>query len=105
MLRSKEIQIIFGHKTIDLSKAASHKQIFHKTITQLNEIMKALWCMPITTHHAVIFTVITYKDLNAIAEWMATLKHKVLVLSGKSDVGKSTFAAQLWFALADIFLC
>jgi len=61
--------------------------------------------MPITTHHAVIFTIITYKDFTAIAERMATLKHKVLVLSRKSDVGKSTFAAQLSFALADICLC
>jgi len=61
--------------------------------------------MPITTNHVVILTVITYKDLTAIAERMATLKHKVLVLFGKSDVGKSTFAAQLSFALADICLC
>lgn len=35
-----------------------------------------------------------------IAERMATVKHKILVLSGKGGVGKSTFSAQLSFALA-----
>ncbi|OAY71793.1 cytosolic Fe-S cluster assembly factor NBP35 [Ananas comosus] len=40
-------------------------------------------------------------DLVAIVERMATVKHKILVLSGKGGVGKSTFSAQLSFALAD----
>ncbi|OAY29587.1 cytosolic Fe-S cluster assembly factor NBP35 isoform X1 [Manihot esculenta] len=39
-------------------------------------------------------------DLVAIAERMATVKHKLLILSGKGGVGKSTFSAQLSFALA-----
>ncbi|KAL6325607.1 hypothetical protein AAG906_023452 [Vitis piasezkii] len=39
-------------------------------------------------------------DLVAIAERMATVKRKILVLSGKGGVGKSTFSAQLSFALA-----
>uniref|UniRef100_A0A803QL89 Cytosolic Fe-S cluster assembly factor NBP35 n=1 Tax=Cannabis sativa TaxID=3483 RepID=A0A803QL89_CANSA len=39
-------------------------------------------------------------DLVGIAERMATVKHKILVLSGKGGVGKSTFSAQLSFALA-----
>ncbi|KAI4350562.1 hypothetical protein L6164_005009 [Bauhinia variegata] len=39
-------------------------------------------------------------DLVSIAERMATVKHKILVLSGKGGVGKSTFSAQLSFALA-----
>ncbi|KAF8408379.1 hypothetical protein HHK36_007528 [Tetracentron sinense] len=39
-------------------------------------------------------------DLIAIAERMANVKHKILVLSGKGGVGKSTFSAQLSFALA-----
>ncbi|XP_031477478.1 cytosolic Fe-S cluster assembly factor NBP35 [Nymphaea colorata] len=39
-------------------------------------------------------------DLVAISERMATVKHKILVLSGKGGVGKSTFATQLSFALA-----
>ncbi|KAK4585424.1 hypothetical protein RGQ29_022901 [Quercus rubra] len=39
-------------------------------------------------------------DLVVIAERMATVKHKILVLSGKGGVGKSTFSAQLSFALA-----
>ncbi|KAF4385803.1 hypothetical protein F8388_010359, partial [Cannabis sativa] len=38
--------------------------------------------------------------LVGIAERMATVKHKILVLSGKGGVGKSTFSAQLSFALA-----
>lgn len=39
-------------------------------------------------------------DMMAIAERMSGVKHKVLVLSGKGGVGKSTFSAQLAFALA-----
>ncbi|KAJ8768310.1 hypothetical protein K2173_021250 [Erythroxylum novogranatense] len=39
-------------------------------------------------------------DLVAIAERMATVKHKILVLSGKGGVGKSTFSAQISYALA-----
>lgn len=39
-------------------------------------------------------------DLVAIAERMATVKHKILILSGKGGVGKSTFSAQLSYALA-----
>ncbi|XP_021727265.1 cytosolic Fe-S cluster assembly factor NBP35-like [Chenopodium quinoa] len=41
-----------------------------------------------------------FADLLPIAERMATVKHKILVLSGKGGVGKSTFSAQLSFALA-----
>lgn len=41
-----------------------------------------------------------HPDLAAIAERLSTIKHKILVLSGKGGVGKSTFAAQLAFALA-----
>ena len=35
-----------------------------------------------------------------IAEKMKGVKHKIFVLSGKGGVGKSTFSAQLSFALA-----
>ena len=38
--------------------------------------------------------------LAVVAEKMGAVRHKVLVLSGKGGVGKSTFAAQLAFALA-----
>jgi len=38
--------------------------------------------------------------LNAIGLRLNSVKHKILVLSGKGGVGKSTFSAQLAFALA-----
>ncbi|CAL9131857.1 unnamed protein product [Musa textilis] len=41
-------------------------------------------------------------DMVTIAERMAAIKHKILVLSGKGGVGKSTFSAQLSFALAEM---
>jgi hypothetical protein len=41
-----------------------------------------------------------FADLAAIAERMSKVKNKLLVLSGKGGVGKSTFATQLAFALA-----
>lgn len=47
-----------------------------------------------------LFAVYDVADLQAIAERMSTVKNKVLVLSGKGGVGKSTFATQLAFALA-----
>lgn len=33
---------------------------------------------------------------------MSTVKHKILVMSGKGGVGKSTFSTQLSFSLADM---
>ena len=39
-------------------------------------------------------------SLAYVADRMSLIKHKVLVLSGKGGVGKSTFSAQLAFALA-----
>ncbi len=39
-------------------------------------------------------------DILAIEERLRNVKHKILVLSGKGGVGKSTFATQLAFALA-----
>ncbi|KAG2652102.1 hypothetical protein PVAP13_1NG332600 [Panicum virgatum] len=41
-------------------------------------------------------------DVVAIVERLAMVKHKILVLSGKGGVGKSTFSAQLSFALAEM---
>jgi Mrp family chromosome partitioning ATPase len=38
--------------------------------------------------------------LPQIRERLSTIRHKVLVLSGKGGVGKSTFSSQLSFALA-----
>eukprot|EP00163_Fabomonas_tropica_P001157 TRINITY_DN10886_c0_g1_i7.p2 TRINITY_DN10886_c0_g1~~TRINITY_DN10886_c0_g1_i7.p2 ORF type:complete len:183 (+),score=23.17 TRINITY_DN10886_c0_g1_i7:281-829(+) len=40
--------------------------------------------------------------LSEIVDRMCHVKHKVLVLSGKGGVGKSTFSAQLAFTLAQI---
>eukprot|EP01095_Lingulamoeba_sp_RSL-Kostka_P006319 TRINITY_DN197_c0_g4_i1.p1 TRINITY_DN197_c0_g4~~TRINITY_DN197_c0_g4_i1.p1 ORF type:complete len:345 (-),score=152.70 TRINITY_DN197_c0_g4_i1:160-1194(-) len=39
-------------------------------------------------------------DIEKIKERMKSVKHKILVLSGKGGVGKSTFSAQLSYALA-----
>ena len=39
-------------------------------------------------------------DIPAIQERLKNVKHKILVISGKGGVGKSTFSSQLSFALA-----
>lgn len=39
-------------------------------------------------------------DIATVEDRMKSVKHKVLILSGKGGVGKSTFSAQLSFALA-----
>ncbi|KYQ88678.1 nucleotide binding protein 1 [Tieghemostelium lacteum] len=39
-------------------------------------------------------------DLQKIQDRMSTVKHKILVLSGKGGVGKSTFSSQLSYALS-----
>eukprot|EP01120_Amphizonella_sp_Union-15-10_P017326 TRINITY_DN9594_c0_g1_i1.p1 TRINITY_DN9594_c0_g1~~TRINITY_DN9594_c0_g1_i1.p1 ORF type:complete len:321 (+),score=55.16 TRINITY_DN9594_c0_g1_i1:68-1030(+) len=41
-------------------------------------------------------------DLAEISERMSKIKHKILVLSGKGGVGKSTFSSQLTLGLADL---
>lgn len=41
-----------------------------------------------------------FAALGFVADRMGLIKHKILVLSGKGGVGKSTVAAQLAFALA-----
>ncbi|EGG25080.1 nucleotide binding protein 1 [Cavenderia fasciculata] len=40
-------------------------------------------------------------DIVTIEERMALVKHKILILSGKGGVGKSTFSSQLSFAIAN----
>jgi hypothetical protein len=48
----------------------------------------------------VCLRVLASTDLAAVAERMSQVTHKLLVLSGKGGVGKSTVSAQLAFALA-----
>ena len=40
-------------------------------------------------------------DIPAITQRLSSVKHKILILSGKGGVGKSTFSSQLSFALAN----
>lgn len=47
-----------------------------------------------------LFSRFPHTDLAAISERLKDVKHKILVLSGKGGVGKSTVSAQLAFALA-----
>lgn len=42
-----------------------------------------------------------FAAIEEIKEKMKTVKHKILVLSGKGGVGKSTFSAHLAHALAE----
>ncbi len=41
-------------------------------------------------------------DVNAVRERMEGIKHKILVLSGKGGVGKSTVSSQLTWYLAGL---
>lgn len=57
-------------------------------------------CWPLTVSVLVLPCGDASTDLAAIAERMSSIKNKLLVLSGKGGVGKSTFATQLAFELA-----
>lgn len=63
-------------------------------------LLHASLSMHASIHHPPCIIPCLPADLAAIAERMSKVKNKLLVLSGKGGVGKSTFATQLAFALA-----
>ena len=56
--------------------------------------------MRLLTHSHPLLLTLFVADAEAISERMRRVKHKILVLSGKGGVGKSTVSSQLAFALA-----
>lgn len=47
-----------------------------------------------------MFSKIEKKDIDLIREHLKPVKHKVLILSGKGGVGKSTVCAQIAYTLS-----
>lgn len=74
-----------GHACAQVSR------VFARPVRAFPSLFTHTCARPLSSKHA---------DLAAISERLKDVKHKILVLSGKGGVGKSTVSAQLAFALA-----
>lgn len=61
---------------------------------KLRSSNKTLWYIHYGCH------VLFITALDEVKSRMSTIKHKILVLSGKGGVGKTTFTAQMAYSLA-----
>ena len=65
----------------------------HVAVVCVQTVLGLLWCYRITDE-------ISCPAVEEVRARMSTVRHKILVLSGKGGVGKSTFTAHLAHGLA-----
>jgi hypothetical protein len=73
-------------------------------LVKLKKQIQVLYWGLIFNFDILIKLLINEKDVHVIKEHLKDVKHKVLVLSGKGGVGKSTVSGQLSFGLASNLL-
>ncbi len=73
-------------------------------LVKLKKQIQVLSSWGIIFNFNILIKLLNEKDVHVIKEHLKDVKHKVLVLSGKGGVGKSTVSGQLSFGLASNLL-
>jgi Mrp family chromosome partitioning ATPase len=100
----KNVRVLNLNKLVKLVlvKVVQTKQFV--LLVKLKKQIQVLSSWGIIFNFNILIKLLNEKDVHVIKEHLKDVKHKVLVLSGKGGVGKSTVSGQLSFGLASNLL-